>query len=107
MSIQTIDHAALQILAESGIITDVEVKGSHGGWGITIKYGENERTLSMARRKKVKLFKNLQLTSLYLRDLGLPNFRVDSSNWEPGEYGRPGNAEKLRQIHQRAERAEH
>lgn len=105
MSTQTIDHSALQILAESGVITDVEVKGSQGGWGITVRYGTNESTLSIARRKKTKLFKNLQLASLYLKDLGIPIFKVDAQNFEPGEFGRPGNAERLRSIHRTALKA--
>jgi len=103
MSTQTIDHAALLLLAESGVITDVEVKGSQGGWGITVRYGTKESTLSQARRKKTKLFKNLQLATLYLKDLGLPTFKVDSQYYEPGENSRPGNAERLKSIHQKAQ----
>ena len=103
MSTQTIDHSALLLLAESGVITDVEVKGSHGGWGITVRYGTKMSTLSQARRKKTKLFKNLQLASMYLKDIGLPIFKVDSQHYEAGENARPGNAERLRSIHQNAQ----
>jgi len=103
MSAETIDHAALVALAGSGVISDVEVKGDIGGWGITVRYGSKESTLSQARRKKSKIFKNIQVATLYLKEIGLPNFKVDANRYEPVESARPGNAARLRSIHQKAQ----
>lgn len=103
MSNETINHEALQVLVESGVLTQVQVIGRSGGWGVTVKCGSATRTLTQARRKKAKVFRKMDSVRTYLEDLGIKSFNVDATGYEPPVLVRPDTARRLRKIHEQAQ----
>ena len=102
-TMDTIDHVTLQHLVEAGAVRGAEVIGQPGGWGIVIKYGMKERTLA-ARRGAVRVFSRFETLVNYLKDLGISQFNVNSSNYDPAEKrARPDAAERMKRTFDAAE----
>ena len=80
----TIDHATLQHLVEAGAVRGAEVIGRPGGWGIIVKYGMTERTLA-ARRGAVRVFSRFETLVNYLKVIGISQFNVNASNYDPAD----------------------
>ncbi|TAN46724.1 MAG: hypothetical protein EPN21_19730 [Methylococcaceae bacterium] len=102
METQTIDHATLARLVESGSVRAAHVIGQTGGWEVIVNYGTVERPLAAQRSGKVRLFRKLETITAYLRDIGINRFDVDASAYQAGEstpYKRPDRAEALKQAH--------
>lgn len=102
-TMDTIDHVTLQHLVEAGAVRGAEVVGQPGGWGIVVKYGMKERTLA-ARRGAVRVFSRFETLVNYLKGLGISQFNVNASNYDPAEKRvRPDAAERMKRTFDAAE----
>jgi hypothetical protein len=79
---QTIDHATLSTLVEAGALSTTKVVGQPGGWGIVVEYGVTRRTLA-AKRGAARVFRRFETLAGYLRGLGIVNYQVDASRYDP------------------------
>ena len=88
----------LRELAASGAVHSVLVLGMRGGYGISIQLGAVEGLLESSR-VEVRLL-TLETATRLLRQMGIPRFRVDATNYEPGRMRkpRPDRAEALRKT---------
>lgn len=94
----TIDHATLQRLVEAGAVQSAEVVGQPGGWEIFIKYGMVEQALA-ARRGAVRIFSRFETLVNYLKNIGISQFNVNASNFDPAEKrARPDSAERMKRT---------
>ena len=103
MASETINHATLEQLIDAGAVRGATVVGTHGGWGVLVRYGMAERQLA-AKRGGVRTWRRLDAVAGYLRGLGLAHFEVDAANHEdvPGQK-RPDRAKAMRELHDAAE----
>lgn len=102
-TIDTIDHVTLQHLVEAGAVRGAEVVGQPGGWGIVVKYGMMERTLA-ARRGAVRVFSRFETLVNYLKGIGISQFNVNASNYDPAEKRvRPDAAARMKRTFDAAE----
>ena len=94
----TIDHATLQRLVEAGAVQSAEVVGQPGGWEILVKYGMVEQALA-ARRGAVRIFSRFETLVNYLKNIGISQFNVNASNYDPAEKrARPDSAERMKRT---------
>src|SRR5688500_3699505 len=88
----------LRDLVAEGRVARARVVGLRGGYGVVVTDGPVERLLATSRGE-TRLF-TLDAATKFLRDIGLPRFEVDASNYEPGRLRspRPDRAEALRRT---------
>lgn len=99
----TIDHVTLQHLVEAGAVHGAEVIGQPGGWGIIVKYGMTERALA-ARRGAIRVFGRFETLVNYLKGLGISQFNVNASNYDPADKkARPDAAARMKRTFDAAE----
>jgi hypothetical protein len=99
----TIDHVTLQHLVEAGAVGGAEVIGQPGGWGIVVKYGMMERALA-ARRGAIRVFSRFETLVNYLKGIGISQFNVNASNYDPAEKrARPDAAARMKRTFDAAE----
>jgi hypothetical protein len=106
MMAETIDHTTLSKLAEAGLVRSAHVVGQDGGWGITVKYGANERALAAQRSQKVRIFRKLETLVEYLKGIGILRFEVDTVNYAPRSVTatkRADRAAAMKDVHAPAE----
>lgn len=102
---QMIDHCTLSHLIEAGAVREVDAIGQVGGWALVVKYGNGERTLAAQRTRQPRLFKRLETLVVYLQDIGIRRFTLDSSQYDPGSVktvSRPDRSEALKEAHRAA-----
>ena len=98
ISSDTIDHVTLQRLVEAGAVRGADVVGQPGGWGIIIKYGMVERALA-ARRGAVRIFSRFETLVNYLKSVGISQFNVNSSNYDPSDKrARPDASKRMKRT---------
>lgn len=97
--IQTLKETTLKELIGANSIESVCVVGQKGGFAVTVRCGQNERTLA-GTRGEVRRFASLDTATALLRKLGIPKFQVDVVTYEPGRIrgARPDRAEALRRT---------
>lgn len=94
----TINHVTLQRLVEAGAVRGADVIGQPGGWGIVVKYGMSERALA-ARHGAVRIFSRLETLVNYLKSVGISQFNVNASNYDPADKRtRPDAAARMKQT---------
>lgn len=101
----TIDHGTLSRLVEAGAVKGAHIVGQSGGWSVLIKYGKTERPLAAQRSRQVRLFRKFETLVSYLKEMGIPRFDVDASNYDPDTTAatrRPDRAEALKRAHEAA-----
>lgn len=105
MATDTIDHTTLERLIEAGAVHGASIVGQPGGWSVVIQYGMTERALA-AKRGAVRIFRKFETLVGYLMDLGLANYQVDASQFDPVSprtgRTRADSAERLKNAHQAA-----
>lgn len=79
---QTIDHATLARLIETGAVRKADVVGQDGGWEVVVKHGRTRRTLA-ARRGAVRTFRKFETLVSYLKELGISQYQVDAADFDP------------------------
>lgn len=103
MATETIDHTTLHRLVEAGAVRAAHVVGTSGGWALTVKFGLNERPLAAQRSRQIRLFKKLETLVSYLKDVGIAQFDVDASNYNPESQTRsprPDRSAALKRAHE-------
>ena len=78
------------------------VRGAERGFLVVVRIGEQERTLERARGGP-RLFASLDTAASFVREIGLPQFEVDMSDYQPGRLrgARPDRAEALKRTRTR------
>ncbi len=100
MTTQTIDHATLLHLINTGSVQAARAVGQSGGWAVQVQYGSLQGQLTAQRSRQVRLFKKLETLVAYLKGLGLVSFVVDAEKFElPGTHRRPDRADALKTVH--------
>ncbi len=94
--LETIKETTLRELVKANSLSSVCLVGRSGGYAVQVKYGSSESVLTTAR-SEVRLF-SLENAGKYLREIGLPRFKVDATKYEPGllRKARPDRAAALR-----------
>jgi len=97
----TIDHITLLHLADAGAVRVAQVIGQDDGWSILIKYGLHERLLAARQSQQIRSFKKFETVVNYLRKIGIVNYQVDATNYDPTikTYTRPDRSEALKNAH--------
>lgn len=102
MAINTLDHGTLSRLVEAGAVSGAHVIGQPGGWALIVKYGMHERTLAAKNSGAVRVWRRFETLASYLKEIGLTQFEVDASNYDPDSTTatkRPDRAEALKRAH--------
>lgn len=96
---ETIKEITLRELVEAKSVQSARVIGRHGGFTITVCYGESERTL-VSSRGDIRIFASLNTTADFLGRFGLTQFEVDATNYKRARLRapRPDRAEALRKT---------
>lgn len=80
---KTIDHGTLRRLVNAGADVGAEVIGGTGRWGVVINYGRARQTLA-ATRGMPRTFRQFETLAIYLKELGITEYRVNTAGFEPG-----------------------
>ena len=107
MATDTITHETVSQLVEAGAIRAAHVVGQKGGWGVLFKYGMTERPLA-AQRGNVRVFKRFEAIVSYLREMGIVQFDVDATQYDPNaplSARSQSNAERAREQMKAAHQA--
>lgn len=102
MATETIDHATLMRLAESGVVSNAQVVGQTGGWSLLVKYGKTQHALATQRSHKMRVFRKLETLVEYLRGVGIQRFDVDAANFDPDDTTfskRPDRSTAMKDAH--------
>ncbi len=91
----TIDQTTLLNLVQSGAIKGANVIGQPGGWGVVVMFGHVQKALSV-RRGQVRIFRRLDTLVEFLRGIGLMQYQVDASQFDPAKNVRTNAAASLR-----------
>jgi hypothetical protein len=105
MATNTIDHGTFSRLVEAGAVRAAHVVGQPGGWALMVKYGMHERPLAAKNTGAVRVWRRFETLASYLKDVGLTQFDVDASNYDPTSSTaarRPDRAEALKNAHEAA-----
>ncbi|RQS73493.1 hypothetical protein DID96_08230 [Burkholderia sp. Bp8963] len=104
MATETIDQKTLTQLVEAGAVCAAHVVGHGNGWSVAARYGATERFLS-AKRGDVRVFRRFETLVGFLRDIGISQFDVDASGFNPDAADRatrPDRAAALKAAHEAA-----
>lgn len=105
MATNTIDHGTFSRLVEAGAVRAAHVVGQPGGWALMVKYGMHERPLAAKNTGAVRVWRRFETLASYLKEVGLTQFDVDASNYDPTSSTaarRPDRAEALKKAHEAA-----
>ncbi|QXI15475.1 hypothetical protein [Pseudomonas hamedanensis] len=105
MNTETIDHSTLARLVGNGSVNSTNIVAKPGGWSIEIQHGREKCLLTAQRSGQVRLFKRLETLVTYLQGLGIRQFNVDATGYDPLQlktYARPDRSEALKQAHEAA-----
>lgn len=78
---ETIDQATLVNLVQAGAVHEANVIGQPGGWEVVVRYGKVRRALAI-KRGDVRIFRKLDTLDSFLRGIGLPQYQVDSREFD-------------------------
>lgn len=98
----TIDHNMFARLIEANAVRGTHIVAKPGGWGVIVKYGAAESSLSATRSKETRIFKRLETLVGYLKELGISRFEVDAAGFDAAAakpYSRPDASANLKQAH--------
>ena len=80
---QTIKFDSLRELVAAGGVKSTTILGQRGGFAVVANIGMQQRTLG-TRAGEVRMFGRLDTAVKMLRDMGLAQFQVDVTHYEPG-----------------------
>jgi hypothetical protein len=99
---ETIDHRTVAQAVRVGAVRGAHIVGQPGGWGVVFHYGQATPVLA-AKRGEVRTFARLETLVGYLKELGIAQFEVDATGYDPDKTSRPrmraDAAERLRHAH--------
>lgn len=105
MATNTIDHNTFSRLVEAGAVRAAHVVGQPGGWSLTVRYGMHERPLAAKNSGAVRVWRRFETLASYLKDVGLTQFDVDATHYDPTSSAtpkRPDRAEAMKKAHEAA-----
>ncbi|HEX4329420.1 MAG TPA: hypothetical protein VH105_21715 [Burkholderiales bacterium] len=105
LSTNTIDHATLSDLVQSGSVTAAEVVGRAGGWCVVVRHGRARRMLASQRSHGARTFRRLETLVAYLKNIGIDRFEVDAANYGGEAKSGPGRTDvskRMKQAHEAA-----
>lgn len=76
-----INSKQLTALANANAIKAIEVRGTAGGFIITV-----DGNLIELQRGNARVFRKLQSAATYLKSKGIGTFTVDLSRWSPEQH---------------------
>lgn len=99
---ETIKEALLRELSKSAVTLNAIVKGENQGFSISVRIGEQKRVLETARGQ-ARRFASLDTAASFIKDVGIPQFEVDMSGYQPGRLrrARPDRAAALKKTRTR------
>jgi len=99
-STPTIKTETLRELIAAGSVRSATVLGQRGGFAVLIRAGVQERILA-TKHGDIKIFSRLDTAANQLRAMGLAEFAVNVTNFEPGRLrpARPDRASALTRAH--------
>ncbi|MDA3919430.1 MAG: hypothetical protein PF501_01925 [Salinisphaera sp.] len=83
----TVDHATLQRMNATGVVTGALLVAEPDGWACVIQVRRTHYPL-VAKRGGVRHWSKMESATRYLRQLGITEFRVDARR--PHSAARPG-----------------
>lgn len=101
MNKDRINHNALTHLVEAGAVSVAVAKAMGDTWALTVKVGDINKVVMAKNSGKPRVWRKLDTLAKYLKDLGLDNFQIDISDYDPSvkSLRRPDSANTLKQTH--------
>lgn len=105
MITETITHATLRELSDSGAVSQPSAVAIGARWALVVSYGNTQKMLAARNSRQVRSWASLDSLAKYLAGLGIYEFHTNARDFDPGQkiLKRPDRAEALRQAHQAAE----
>jgi len=103
---ELIDSKAVKSLTEARALKGATILGQPGGWAVVVRYGALERTIAAQRSRKMRLWRNLDTASIFVRrELGMDHFDVDALRHDAEAHvvKRPDQSERLRKQREAAD----
>jgi hypothetical protein len=100
---QLIKLNVLREMREGGSLRSAAIVGQKGGFVVEVRSGMADRILA-AKTGVPRLFATLDTAAGIMRELGIVNFNVDLSGFEPGRArgARPDRGAAMREVHSAA-----
>jgi hypothetical protein len=98
---QPIKLESLRELVHAGSVRVATILGQKGGYAVVANIGLQQRALGN-KAGEVRMFSTTDTAVKVLRELGVQQFHVDVSQYEPGSL-RPGRPDAARKMKQAAE----
>lgn len=99
---QTIREPLLRELVKVSAVRLATIRGFATGFEVIVNVGDQEKVLETVRGEK-RLFASLDTAASLVRDIGLPRFEVDMTEYQPGRLrkARPDRSEALKRTRTR------
>ncbi len=101
MNKNRINHNALTHLVEAGAVSIAHAKAMGDTWALTVVVGDTNKVVMAKNSGKPRVWRKLDTLAKYLKDLGMDNFSIDVSDYDPSQKSlrRPDSASTLKQTH--------
>lgn len=101
MNKNRINHNALTHLVEAGAVSLANAKAMGDTWALTVLVGDTNKVVMAKNSGKPRVWRKLDTLAKYLKDLGMDNFTIDVSDYDPSQKSlrRPDSANTLKQTH--------
>lgn len=104
MIAESISHSSLKLLVESGSVRSATAIAEGDCWSLVVRFGRSEKTL-ISKNGKVRAWRKLDTLAKYItKDLGIPRFETDGSDYDPTHQSlkRPDSSAVLKKAHEAA-----
>lgn len=101
MIAESISHSSLKLLVESGSVRSATAIAEGDCWSLVVRFGRSEKTL-ISKNGKVRAWRKLDTLAKYItKDLGIPRFETDGSDYDPTHKSlkRPDSSAVLKKAH--------
>lgn len=102
MQLNTVNHATLVQFVAAGVVKSATIKGQDSSWILTVKVGDTSKVL-LSKSRKMREFKRMETLVMYLKEIGIVKFSVDSERFNPKQRtigrGRPDRSIAMKAIH--------
>ena len=105
-ALATIDHSTARQLVSAGLNPAAEVVGLGKRWGVRLRCGEHLQTLT-ATRGQPKTFARFETLAAYLKDLGIFEFKVNTTGSGSNSSGEPSRDRRSAAASARMKHAHH
>lgn len=102
MDLATVNHAILGQFVAAGVVKSATITGQNTSWTLSVKIGNTNKVL-LSKSRKIREFKRMETLVMYLKEMGIVKFSVDSARFNPSQKeigsGRPDRSDALKAIH--------